>query len=123
MGKLSNTQIAEYFDKHLPYRNRILLAHKNLCSKGPYEGDKDRFRSNDISAEDLGGRLVDVQKIPVSDKTLFEGFLQMANKNVHLTKPMNHPWDRTHDAIELIVRYMKEYLYLPTKRDFTLQDC
>ena len=39
MGKLSGTQIEEYFNEHLPYRNQVLLAHKNLCDKGPYNGD------------------------------------------------------------------------------------
>lgn len=155
MGKLTDTEIAEYFDKHLPYRNQVLLAHKNLCAKGPYKGDpailracfeaslvagriylnvlgirvgknglmENIFRPDDISAKDLGGRLVDVGKIPASDKALFEEFLRMADKNAHLTKPMKHRWENTNEKIDLIVNYMKEYLYLPTKRDFILQDC
>lgn len=30
MGKLTPPQIDEYFDKHLPYRTRILLAHYRM---------------------------------------------------------------------------------------------
>ena len=153
MGKLSETEIEEYFNEHLPYRNQVLLAHKNLCDKGPYDGDqailracfeaslvtgriylnvlgvrvnkngclaKNTFRSDDVSAEDLGGRLVDIQQIPVPDKVLFEGFLKMADKNAHLTLLMNHPGEYTHDVIDLIVSYLKKYLYLPTRHNFTL---
>ena len=150
MKKLSDTQIEEYFNKHLPYRNQVLLAHKNLCDKGPYNGDpailracfesslvtgrmylnmiwirkkqdslvKNNFRQDDISAEDLGGKLVDISKISASDKNLFVGFLKMADKNVHLTQPMNHPWDKTHEVIVCIVSYLKQYLYLPTKHEY-----
>jgi len=154
MGKLSGTQIEEYFNEHLPYRNQVLLAHKNLCDKGPYNGDpailracfeaslvtgrmylnmlgismdknrlaKKQFRhSDDISAEDLGGRLVDISGIPVPDRDLFVGFLKMVDKGAaHLTLPMNHPWMETHKAIDRIVSYLRKYLYLPTKHDFTL---
>ena len=151
MGKLSGIQIEEYFNKHLPYRNRVLLAHKNICSKGCYNGEpailqacfeaslvtgrmylnvlgikmgknglmKMDFRKDDISAQDLGGELVDVPKIPLKDGDLFMGFLKMADKNVHLTQPMNHPWNKTRKAIDLIVTYLKKYLYVPTKHDFS----
>ncbi len=39
MSKLTPQQIDEYFKIHLPYRNRILLAHKNICALGPYHGN------------------------------------------------------------------------------------
>jgi hypothetical protein len=39
MSKLTPEQIEEYFKKHLPYRNRILTAHKNLCALGTYQGN------------------------------------------------------------------------------------
>jgi hypothetical protein len=39
MSKLTPQQIEEYFKIHLPYRNRILMAHKNLCDLGPYHGN------------------------------------------------------------------------------------
>lgn len=39
MSKLTSEQLDEYFKIHLPYRNRILLAHKNICARGPYHGD------------------------------------------------------------------------------------
>jgi hypothetical protein len=38
MNKLTSQQIDEYFKIHLPYRNRILLAHKDICAQGPYYG-------------------------------------------------------------------------------------
>ena len=40
MSKLTLEQIDEYFEIHLPYRNRILAAHKNICARGPYHGDR-----------------------------------------------------------------------------------
>ena len=40
MGKLSQDEIEEYFQKHLPYRTGVLLAHKDLCAKGDWHGTK-----------------------------------------------------------------------------------
>ncbi len=40
MSKLTSEQIDEYFEIHLPYRNRILIAHKNICAIGPYHGNR-----------------------------------------------------------------------------------
>ncbi|MFA5554545.1 MAG: hypothetical protein WCZ89_06940 [Phycisphaerae bacterium] len=159
MGKLSNPQILEYFDKHLLYRNQILLAHKKLCDKGSYEGDpailnacfeaslitgrmylnvlgisknkhdiliRNLFRDDDVTAEDLGGKLVDISKIPHTDRDLFVGFLKMADKGAaHLTLPNKHPWERTHKAIDSIVYYLEKYLYIPSGRSspFNTKGC
>jgi len=38
MGKLTLTEIDDYFDKHLPYRRRILLAHYRMTRR-PWRGD------------------------------------------------------------------------------------
>jgi len=88
--------------------------HDNLVKK--------QFQTDDVSAEDLGGSLVDVAKIPKADNDLFVGFLKMVDKGAaHLTLPMKHPWESTHDAIDLIVAYLKEYVYKPTGNTFTEQ--
>jgi len=39
MGKLSADQIEEYFDIHLPYRTRILLAHYRM-TRAAWHGDR-----------------------------------------------------------------------------------
>jgi hypothetical protein len=72
------------------------------------------FRDDDLSAEDLGGKLVDLTTLPADDRDLFIGFLKMADKGAaHLTMPMKHPWKETHVAISRICRYLKVYLYDP----------
>lgn len=40
MRKLIPEQIDEYFSNHLPYRTRIIKAHKSITDKGVYYGDK-----------------------------------------------------------------------------------
>jgi hypothetical protein len=50
---------------------------------------------------------------------LFIGFLKMADKAAaHLTMPMKHPWERTHEVIALICEYLKLQLYARTGRAF-----
>jgi lipopolysaccharide biosynthesis glycosyltransferase len=72
------------------------------------------FRADDVSAEDLGGRLVDVATLPATDRDLFVGFLKMADKGAaHLTTPMKHSWEETHTAISRICHYLKVQLYGP----------
>ena len=39
MGKLTPELIEEYFDVHLPYRTRILLAHYRM-TRAPWHGDR-----------------------------------------------------------------------------------
>jgi len=150
MGKLTQEQIEEYYSEHLPYRNRILLAHKRLAFDKSYHGEIDilqacfeaslitgrmylnvmgirvdasgsltpmRFRADDISAEDLGGSLCRVSSLTKSQQVIIAQFLQMADKGAaHLTMPVNHPWDKTHTAIDLIHDLIKEYIYKPTGR-------
>ncbi len=152
MGKLTDLQIEEYFDTHLPYRNGILLVHMKLCAPGPWHGDKHllnasfeaslvtgrmflnvlgvgknsrdelepyRFRKDDVSAEDLKGKLIDVQNLPHGEGDLFVGFLKMADKGAaHLTLPMKHPWDKTHEAILRIQHYVRTNLYQATGRSW-----
>jgi len=75
----------------------------------PYE-----FREDDVSAGDLGGKLVDLTTLPAEDRDLFVGFLKMADKAAaHLTMPAKHPWEDAHVAITLICRYLKVHLYYP----------
>ena len=155
MSKLSKEQIEEFFDKHLPYRNQVLTAHRKLCAPGAYVGDQailracfeaslvagriylnvlgirksrrgqleaNRFRPDDVSAEDLGGKLIDVNSLPSSDKDLVIGFLGMAdNAAAHLTLPAKHPWERTHEAIDRILHYLRANLYIPTGHVMDIQ--
>jgi hypothetical protein len=44
MGKLSPAEIDEYFEKHLPYRIGILLAHYWM-TRGPWTGDPGRLNA------------------------------------------------------------------------------
>jgi hypothetical protein len=72
------------------------------------------FRDDDVSAENLGGKLVDLKSLPEADRDLFIGFLKMADKAAaHLTKPMKHPLENTHIAISRICLYLQTYLYNP----------
>ncbi len=149
MGKLSDTQIKEYFSTHLPYRTRILVAHYWMTRKswtvergdvawlqGCFEASlitgrmylnvlgisknkndqlvRPVFRDDDVNAEDLGGKLVDLTTLPAGDRDLFIGFLKMADKGAaHLTVPMTQPWEETHVAISRICRYLQIHLYDP----------
>jgi hypothetical protein len=70
------------------------------------------FRRDDVSAEDLGGWLVDLATLPAADRFLFIGFLKMVDKGAaHLTTPMKHPLEDTHNAISRILHYLKVNLY------------
>lgn len=151
MGKLTPEQVDKYFNEDLPYRNRILIAHKTITEKGPYYGDiailqacfeaslitgriylnvlgisKNKndelvpvyFRDDDINAEDLGGKLYDISNLTQDEKDLLIDFLKMADKGAaHLTLPFNHPWHRTHNAIELILLLIKKNIYGHTGRN------
>ena len=71
-----------------------------------------RFRDDEVNVEDLGGKLVDPAKLAAEDATLFRGFLQMADKAAaHFSTPMEHPWQRTHEAISRICYHLKANLY------------
>jgi hypothetical protein len=150
MGKLTDLQIEEYFEKHLPYRNRIMLAHKriaipenniqldilqacfeaslitgrmylNVLGIGKQQDKICRmnFRPDDVSAEDLGGNLVDIKKLDEDIKSDLLNFIIMSDKGAaHLTTPKELQWDKTHQMIELIEKLVMEYIYKPTGRTF-----
>ncbi len=49
MGKLTPTEIDDYFDKHLPYRTRILLAHYRMTRR-PWNGDSGQLDACFVAA-------------------------------------------------------------------------
>src|ERR1019366_594875 len=49
MSKLTPPQIEEYFDKHLPYRTGILLAHYRM-TREPWTGDPGRLNACFVAA-------------------------------------------------------------------------
>lgn len=101
-------------------RTYLNVLGVKINNRGQLEAN--RFRSDDVSAEDLGGSLIDVNSLPSSDKDLFIGFLKMADKGAaHLTLPMNHPWQRTHEAIDRILHYLRANLYTPTGHVMDIQ--
>ncbi|MBI5083065.1 MAG: hypothetical protein HZB13_00480 [Acidobacteria bacterium] len=143
MGKLEPADIDEYYEKHLPYRTAILLAHYRM-TREPWTGDVGMLdacfvaslvtgrlslnvlgvgmqrgklcrvhgRRDDVDAEDLGGKFIDLATLPASDETLLVGFLEMANKAAaHFTLPTDHDWERTHEAIIRIHHYLRHSLY------------
>lgn len=78
-----------------------------------------RFRADDVSAEDLGGTLVDPGTLSQNDQDLLIGFHRMVDKGAaHLTIPMSHPVSDTHTAIHLILELVKSNLYDRTGRPF-----
>src|SRR5260370_40748817 len=151
MAKLNTAEIEEYFDVHLPYRTRIMLAHFKM-TREPWHGDvaqlqacfeaslitgrmylnvlgilKDRhnklipnrFRADDVSAEDLGGTLVDPSRLSPNDHDLLIGFHRMVDTGAaHLTIPMPHPVSDSHKAIHRILELVKVHLYDRTGRPF-----
>lgn len=56
MGKLTQEEIEEYFVIHLPYRNRILVHHKEICDRGPYREDSILFNAS-FEASLIVGRM------------------------------------------------------------------
>lgn len=74
-----------------------------------------------VSAADLGGTYIDIALLTSDDVTLLTGFLKMADKGAaHLTLPMPHPVDQTHNAIVRICELVKAHLYDATDRIFEL---
>lgn len=74
------------------------------------------FKTDDVTAEDLGGTLVPFP-LPAEDAGLFVGFLRMVDKAAaHFTTPLDHPWERSHEAILWIYDYAKRHLYDATGR-------
>lgn len=49
MGKLTPVQIDEYFEKHLPYRTGILLAHYRMTRQS-WTGDSGRLNACFVAA-------------------------------------------------------------------------
>lgn len=154
MGKLTGTEIDEYFAVHLLYRTRIMLAHYkmthdsagkdrawtgtpswldacfiaslvtgrlylNLLGIGKKGGALAAFspQTDDVTADGLGGVLLDPSKLPAGEQKLFLDFLIMADKAAaHFTVPKGHDWSKTHDVIKRIHGYLKSNLYGPTGR-------
>jgi hypothetical protein len=74
------------------------------------------FKPDDVGADDLGGKLVTFP-LPAADDDLFSGFLRMADKAAaHFTTPIDHPWERSHEAIVRIYDYAKLHVYNATGR-------
>jgi hypothetical protein len=154
MGKLTPSQIDEYFDDHLPYRIRIMLAHYRMTRES-WTGDpgrldacfvaalvtarlflnvlgigKDKTGSalscyrphpHDVTADDLGGLLIDPATLPACEQKLFHDFLKMADKAAaHFTVPIIHDWSTTHDVVLRVHHHLKICLYDHTGR--TLRD-
>lgn len=72
------------------------------------------FEPDDVSAADLGGKLLDVSRLSPADDELFRGFLRMADKAAaHFTLPFAHPWERSHEAIFRIHHHLNAHLYGP----------
>jgi hypothetical protein len=67
---------------------------------------------DDVTVDNLGGKLLDPATLPAADRDLFFDFLKMADKAAaHFTTPMNHDWTKTHDVIQRIHHYLKVNLY------------
>jgi hypothetical protein len=154
VGKLTPSQIDEYFDTHLPYRIRILLAHYRMTRES-WTGDPGRLDAcfvaalvtarlflnllgigkdktgaklsryrphpDDVTADDLGGLLIDPATLPAHEQQLFLDFLRMADKAAaHFTVPITQDWSRTHDVVLGVHHHLKLCLYDHTSR--TLRD-
>ncbi|MCL4783506.1 MAG: hypothetical protein KJZ70_10770 [Bryobacterales bacterium] len=77
---------------------------------------KFRFHGSDVGADDLGGSLVSLP-LPETDEELLGGLLRMANKAAaHFTTPERHAWQRSHNAILLVHRYVDRHVYQPNGR-------
>jgi hypothetical protein len=86
----------------------------NVLGVGKKGGVLDCFapQPDDVTVEDLGGKLLDPAALPTADRDLFLGFLTMADKAAaHFTLPMNHDWTKTHDVIRRIHHYLNVNLY------------
>lgn len=89
----------------------------NLIGIGKGEGSlvPFDFKGDDVSAEQLGGTLLKVSDLTPDDVELFRGFIRMADKAAaHFTLPIDHPWERSHEAILRIYECVSTHLYGPT---------
>jgi hypothetical protein len=80
-----------------------------------------RFGSlpDDVNAEDLDGKFIDLASLPTADDSLFAPFIKMADKAAaHFTMPMAHDVSKTHEVILRIHHYLKVDLYDYTGRLF-----
>ena len=104
----------------------LITGRMYLNMLGIHKNRKDQlvpnqFWPDDVSVEDLGGKFIDIKSLSFSDRELFIGFLKMADKGAaHLTLPYKHPWERTHEAIERIMYYLKVNLYEATNRELAI---
>lgn len=65
----------------------------------------------DVNAEDLGGKFIDLSAL-AGDARLFLDFIVMADKAAaHFTMLEPHHWQKTHEVIGRICRYMKKDLF------------
>jgi hypothetical protein len=152
MGKLTPAEIDEYFEKHLPYRTGILLAHYRM-TRVSWTGDVGRLNAcfvaslitarlflnvlgigkakggvalapytpkpDDVTADDLGGLLIDPVTLPKKEQDLFLAFIKMADKAAaHFTIPIAHDLAITHEAVLRIHHYLTINLYGHTGRVF-----
>ncbi len=91
----------------------------NVLGVGKKNGKLVKFdaRPDDVNAEDLGGKLIDLTTLLPEDHALFIGFLTMVDKAAaHFTLPSPHDWTKTDDAILRIHHYLRINLYHLTKR-------
>lgn len=85
----------------------IYKAGNSLVPPGP-----GNTKSDDITFDALGGKLVDVSKLTQDERDLLMGFMVMGDKaGAHFTGRKKHPWQRTHEAIEWIYAHLKTHLY------------
>jgi hypothetical protein len=76
---------------------------------------------DDVTADDLGGLLIDPATLPARERQLFLDFLKMADKAAaHFTVPITHDWTKTHDVVLRVHHHLKVCLYDYTGR--TLRD-
>jgi hypothetical protein len=74
-------------------------------------------KPDDVTFEDLGGKLVDVSNLTADECDLLLGFIIMADKAAaHFTLRKTHKWERTPEAIEWIYRHLKVNLYDAAQR-------
>ncbi|MCF8454139.1 MAG: hypothetical protein K9G42_13105, partial [Pedobacter sp.] len=95
------------------YLNVLGVSKKNNSIDIPI------YKTDDLNATDLGGKLIDLSTLSQTDKDDFFNFLIMADKGAaHLTLPRRHDWENTHFVIDKIVSYVKTHIYSPAGRLF-----
>jgi hypothetical protein len=94
------------------FLNFLGIGKDKLGTLKPFQ-----FEPDDVSAEDLGGRLIDLPTLPPDERYLFRGFLRMADKAAaHFTRPIEHDWTKSHEVIIRIYERLRAHVYQPTGR-------